>query len=73
MDLTFDGLMTLLTGYNQLIREKQKALLYSHAILSMIEFLLSGWVSVQGKMGLSLLWPAGRVAALTFSSSGHSP
>lgn len=53
MDLTFDGLMTLLTGYNQLIREKQKALLCSHAILSMTEFLLSRWVSIQGKLGTS--------------------
>lgn len=59
MDLTLDGLMTPLTGYNQLIREKQKALLCSHAILSMTEFLLSQWVSIQGKLGTSSVasWP----------------
>lgn len=72
MDLTFDGLMTLLTGYNQLIREKQKPLLYNHVILSMTE-LLSWWVSVQGTLGLRLLWPASSVAAFTVSFSGHCP
>ena len=73
MDLTFDGLMTLLTGYNQLIREKQKPLLYHHVILSMTELLLSWWVSVQGTLGLHLLWPASSVAAFTVFLSGHYP
>lgn len=35
IDLTFDGLTVLLTGYNQLIREKQKPSLYSHVFLGM--------------------------------------
>lgn len=35
IDLTFDGLTILLTGYNQLISEKQKPSLYSHVFLSM--------------------------------------
>lgn len=73
MDLTFDGLMTLLTGYNQFIREKQKPFLHSHVILSMTDLLLSRWVSVQGALGLHRLWPASSGAAFTVSFSGPLP
>lgn len=55
IDLTFDGLTILLTGYNQLIREKQKPSLYSYVFLRMTTFPPSGMVRFQGRPGLPRL------------------
>lgn len=58
IDLTFDGLTILLTGYNQLIRKKQKPSLYSHVFLGMTTFPRSGVGERSGRAGAS--WPQGQ-------------
>lgn len=55
IDLTFDGLTILLTGYNQLIRKKQKPSLYSHVFLGMTAFPWSGVGECSGRVGLQSL------------------
>lgn len=66
MDLTFDGLTILLTGYNQLIREKQKPSLCRHVFLG-----TAGTPSEWGGHAFRDLGPAGGVTEFTFSSSVH--
>lgn len=56
IDLTFDGLTILLTGYNQLIRKKQKPSLYSPYFWAWPHSLRVGWASIQGTLGLHGLW-----------------
>lgn len=51
IDLTFDGLTILLTGYNQLIREKQKPSLYGLVFLSMTTSPPSGLGELAGQTG----------------------
>lgn len=58
IDLTFDGLTILLTGYNQLIREKQKPSLYSLVFLGMTTSPPSGLGELAGQTGALL--PQGR-------------
>lgn len=66
IDLTFDGLTILLTGYNQLIREKQKPSLCHHLFL--------GTAATPCKRGGRALRDTGcqqAVTEFTFSSSVH--
>lgn len=56
IDLTFDGLMILLTGYNQLIREKQKPALCCYVILGMTAFPPSWVAELSGKTRALLPW-----------------
>lgn len=56
IDLTFDGLTILLTGYNQLIREKQKPSLYCYVILGMTAFTQSWVGELLGQTRAPLPW-----------------
>ena len=74
IDLTFDGLRILLTGYNQLIREKQKPSLYSHVFLGMTSAPSEwGGRDFREDWGFMASGPAVKVTEFTLSSSVYCP